>query len=81
MRFTGRSLAMKRRSCAWDDEFLLQVLTGEASEYALALRSNEVLCRSAFPEQITQRRSECPVKCRSSPSSSESDFANNSFDE
>lgn len=25
------SIAMKRRSCAWNDEFLLQVLTGEAS--------------------------------------------------
>lgn len=31
------SIAMKRRSCGWSDEFLLQVLVGSTSQYALSL--------------------------------------------
>ena len=27
-----QSTAMKRRSCAWDDDFMLEVLTGKAVE-------------------------------------------------
>ena len=37
------SLAMKRRSRGWSDDFLMQVLTGKAIEWALALNPTAVL--------------------------------------